>query len=112
MERSFDPSGALERLGADVPHLLAARGRTREEVAGRRKALAGVALDAAASVVLFGSWGRQELTPGSDDDWALLVRGAARPGLEPAAEAVRTVLGGGERRPGRTGVFGGPVFCD
>ena len=107
---SFDPAGALERLGGDVEHLLAARERTRVEVAARREALAGVPLDGA-SVVLFGSWGRQELTAGSDDDWALLLEGAARPGVEAAAEAVRAVLGAGGRGPGRTGVFGGPVFC-
>jgi hypothetical protein len=111
MDGSFDPSGSLERLGGDLGNLLAARARTRAEVAARRDALAGVAIDPQASVVLFGSWGRQELTAGSDDDWALLVDGAARPGVEPAPEALAAILGSGDRRPGRTGVFGDRVFC-
>jgi len=112
-ELTFDPSGALERLGAELPRLAAARSRTREEVVVRREALAGVAIDASSSVVLFGSWGRGELTRRSDDDWAVLVAGGERPGVAPEPEAVAAALGGGGLRgPGRSGVFGGRIFCD
>src|SRR5919202_1228253 len=106
---TFDPAGALERLGGDLPTLAAARARTREAVAARREALSSVALGADESVVLFGSWGRGELTRGSDDDWALLVAGDG--GTTPP-EAVAAALAGESRPPGRTGVFGGEVRCE
>src|SRR5829696_4986711 len=110
---TLDPSGALERLGGELPNLLAARARTREAAAVRRQALGGLELDPAASVVLFGSWGREELTSSSDDDWAVLVEGAQRPGVAPEPEpaALAAALGKG-RGPGRSGVFGGRIFCD
>ena len=109
---TIDPAGALERLGAELPDLLAARARTREAVAARRAALGALPLDPGASVVLFGSWGRGELTRRSDDDWALLVDGAER-AVEPDPAALRAALGGeGARGPGRSGVFGGRIFCD
>jgi putative nucleotidyltransferase DUF294 len=106
-----DPAGALERLGADLPNLSAARERTREAVAARRAALETLPLDGTASVVLFGSWGRRELTRGSDDDWAILVDDAANEHAAPGPEAVAAALEGG-RGPGRSGVFGGRILCD
>jgi len=109
---TIDPAGALERLGAELPNLVAARARTAEAVAARRAALADLPLDPRASVVLFGSWGRRELTRRSDDDWALLVDGAARDGVEPEPEALAAALGDGSRGPGRSGVFGGRIFGD
>ncbi len=109
---TVDPAGALERLGADLPNLLAARVRTRDAAAQRRVALRGLALDGSASVVLFGSWGRGELTRRSDDDWALLAEGPERRGVEPDTAALAAALGGGTRGPGRSGVFGGRIFCD
>ena len=42
---TIDPAGALERLGAELPNLLAARARTAEAVAARRAALADLPLD-------------------------------------------------------------------
>ncbi len=97
---TIDPAGALERLGAELPNLLAARARTREAVAARREALRALPLDPEASVVLFGSWGRGELTRRSDDDWALLVDGPERAGVEPEPEALAAALGRGHARPG------------
>jgi Nucleotidyltransferase domain len=108
---TIDPAGALERLGADLPNLLAARARTREAVAARREALRALALGEAASVVLFGSWGRGELTRGSDDDWAVLVDDAAAADSAPEPSTVAAALEGG-RGPGRSGVFGGRILCD
>ena len=84
---------------AELPNLLAARARTREAVAARRAALAALRrCDPAASVVLFGSWGRGELTRRTDDDWALLVEGAERAGVEPDPAALAAALGDGEPR--------------
>src|SRR5215213_10198237 len=108
---TIDPCGAVERLGVELPQLAAARERTVAAVAARRGALAGLELGPAASVVLFGSWGRGELTCGSDDDWAILVDDAARAGTAPEPAAVAAVLEGG-RGPGRSGVFGGRILCD
>ena len=107
-----DPTGALERLGGDFPALTAARARTREQVVARRAAVARLDIDSGASVVLFGSWGRGELTRRSDDDWALLVEGAPREGVKPEAATLAAELIGEARPPGRTGVFGGVVFSD
>ena len=104
---TLDPSGALERLGGELPNLTAARARTRAAVEQRRAALHAVTLEQGASVVLFGSWGRGELTARSDDDWAVLTYGDARP---PDLEAVADALGG--NAPGRSGVFGGHISCD
>jgi hypothetical protein len=110
---------ALERLGAHsadgFPNLVAARARTEAEIARLRArfdegALAGgvtTRLDATradVSVVLFGSWGRRELTAHSDDDWLLLVEREGEAEAELAA--VREVLGGGTREPGRQETFG------
>ncbi|HYF27819.1 MAG TPA: hypothetical protein VD931_18900 [Baekduia sp.] len=126
-----DPAGALERLAersADgFPHLRAARERTAAGLAERRGALAGLDLPSDLAVVLFGSWGRHEVTAGSDDDWALL-RGAApvdedgeRPhhGLQalpgvtpPPLAAVGALLGGPGRDPGRQGTFAATIGAD
>jgi hypothetical protein len=108
---TIDPAGALERLGTELPSLFGARARTREAVAARREALRVLPLGEAASVVLFGSWGRGELTRGSDDDWAILVDDAARADAAPEPTTVAAALGGG-RGPGRSGVFGGRILCD
>jgi predicted nucleotidyltransferase len=108
----MDPAGALERLGGDFPALMAARARTREAVGARRAALAGLEIDPAAAVVLFGSWGRGELTRRSDDDWALLVEGSERVAVPPDLDQLAQALGADARRPGRTGVFGGRIFSD
>ena len=106
---TIDPAGALQRLGTDLPNLTAARERTANELAARRDAIAGLERDDDASVVLFGSWGRRELTRRSDDDWAVLVEGAPRDGTRPDSEAVGQAL---ERTPGRSGVFGTTIFSD
>jgi hypothetical protein len=60
---------------------------------------------------VFGSWAREELTPESDDDWALLAaepfdadEAAIRAGVETAA----TVLGTEGKAPGAQAVFGVP----
>ena len=106
---SASPS-ALERLAAHsvdgLPHLLAARARTDVEVQRLRARLASVELDEDVAVVLFGSWGRRELTEHSDDDWLLLVDGPLRKGLAPDVDEVRLLLGTGDRRPGTQGAFG------
>ncbi len=71
-----DPRGQCELLaergGIAVPHIAEARGHTRERLAGLHSTLRGEDLAEGLSecVCVFGSWAREELTPGSDDDWA------------------------------------------
>ena len=102
----------LERLstaaGRDFPNLMGARERTSAGLAGRRERLAALEHDPDASVVLMGSWGRAEVTAGSDDDFMALVNGPEREQVAPSIGAGREVL---DREPGDQGVFGGPVFC-
>jgi hypothetical protein len=118
---------ALERLGAHsadgFPNLLAARARTEAEIARLRAEFAGGALSGGAtarlddtradvSVVLFGSWGRRELTEHSDDDWLLLVDGPRRELTAPGLDVLRDRLGGGDREPGAGRIFGVAGFGD
>ncbi len=109
MER---PAGAVERLAAQsaegFPNLLAARERTARRLGEMRERVRAVALPADAAVVLFGSWGRGELTEHSDDDWLLLADGPLRAEHEEAAGALRELLGA-DRKPGTQGVFGAAV---
>jgi hypothetical protein len=95
--------------------LFSARERTRTELERVRRDLAQAPCPPDASVVVFGSWGRGELTEGSDEDWAILVDGAAPEGrvdIEDLDQAVRVVLGAGERKPGTQDVFGCAFGCD
>jgi hypothetical protein len=80
-----------------------AREYTAAELVRRADALA----DLDAAVVLFGSWGREELTSQSDDDWAVLGDGAPQ-----VLERCRSVLGGAEREPGQQDLFGVAFSCD
>jgi predicted nucleotidyltransferase len=96
------------RSGDGFPHLLAARERTARELAAARERMADVALDPDVAVVLFGSWGRAELTPGSDDDWLVLVAGEHRDAVRPDPGQVGAVLG---REPGEQGIFGEVAFA-
>ncbi|HTD08459.1 MAG TPA: hypothetical protein VK680_06185, partial [Solirubrobacteraceae bacterium] len=62
-----------ERGGIAVPHIAEAREHTRERLAGLHSTFRGEDLAEGLSecvCVCPGSWAREELTPGSDDDWA------------------------------------------
>jgi Putative nucleotidyltransferase DUF294 len=63
------------------------------------------------SILVFGSIGRDELTPGSDLDWTLLVDGIADPAHLDVALAIRRKLDDvGYKQPGPEGVFGNFAF--
>jgi Nucleotidyltransferase domain len=107
---------ALEDLAgrseAGFPNLAAARAQTETGLADLGARLAGVAADADAAVVLFGSWGRGEVTDQSDYDWAVVVDGAERAEVAPSSERIEAALSVGDRGPGTEGIFGADVFCD
>lgn len=100
-----------ERSEGGFPNLTAARALTERRLPGVQKSLSGVAFDSDACVAMFGSWGRRELTAGSDDDWAVLVNGGEREKVRPAPSQVEAAVEG-KRQPGAQGVFGTVVFCD
>lgn len=116
------PAGTpLERLhqqtGRCFPALLAARERTDRRLAERAALLRDLAVDRNATVVLMGSWGRHELTGGSDDDYVVLVRGLApEEGWGSANDTAAQVAErfardpGGFSAPGRQGVFAEVVY--
>lgn len=116
------PAGTpLERLqqltGQPFAALTAARALTARRIAERGALLEDLAVDAHVAVVLMGSWGRYELTGGSDDDYMVLVRGFA-PAEEWASEQVVAAKvaerferdPGGFSAPGRQGVFAEVVY--
>jgi hypothetical protein len=108
-----DPAGALAGLEArsasGFPHLSAARARTADSLLALRARLADAPRDTDAALVLFGSWGRWEVTPGSDTDWAVLVGAPPRGTVRPAAADLAGRLGHG---PAEGGSFGRAVFAD
>jgi predicted nucleotidyltransferase len=97
-------------VGQSWAHLAAAQERTFKERRRLQSALKD--LDSAdSSIVVFGSLGREEFTPGSDVDWTLLVDGIADPAhLDTALEIRRRLNDLGHAPPGREGVFGNLAF--
>jgi hypothetical protein len=116
------PAPPLERLlqqtGRSLPALAAARERTARRLAERAALLDGVAIEANATVALMGSWGRREITAGSDDDYVVIVRGLSPSGggwgsAQGTAAAVAERFArdpGGFSAPGRQGVFAEVVY--
>jgi len=106
----------LEQLsaasGREFPNLLKARELTSKGLSERRARLAELPHDENVSIVLTGSWGRSEVTSGSDDDFMLLVtgdigdKGDVRQGVRPSKAEVEKIL---DRPPGDQGIFGKPV---
>jgi hypothetical protein len=105
-----DPRGAtaaltaLQRLaartGEGFPALTAARERTERRLADACAALGDVDVDADVTVALMGSWGRRELTSGSDEDWLVVHRRQAgapvRPGVQELSGVLRPPAGAQE----------------
>jgi len=114
-----DPRGALARLQETVDvrfeHLAEAATHTAQEVEIKRAALADHPLSTDLSIILFGSWARNELTEGSDDDWAVLVArefNAYDPQVVEAMALTQSHLGGDDKKPGSQDVFGVPFGID
>jgi hypothetical protein len=110
-----DPRGALfrlgERAGTEFDGFASTRERTRAELERLAGALEDARLASGLSIVVFGSWAREELTPESDDDWALLAAEPfddEDPAIRAGMEAAATVLGTEGKAPGAQAVFGVP----
>jgi hypothetical protein len=114
-------SSPLERLrqetGQAFSALTAARARTARRLAARAALLEDLPLARDATVALMGSWGRRELTGGSDDDYVVLVRGIAPADGWGAAHDTAAAIAerfardpGGFGAPGRQGVFAEVVY--
>jgi hypothetical protein len=105
----------------DLPRLRAAREQTSVRLVRRRAIMDGVGLDRDLAVIFVGSWGRHEVTPDSDNDFYVLVRGQRPEEQHPEIiERVKTALDQEEsefrahavaqiRGPGREQVFGSVV---
>lgn len=107
----------LERLvsatGRELPTLDHARETTVRRLEQRRELFASRERDVDVAIVLLGSWGRREVTSGSDDDYMVLVRGEPRENVRPTVEEVRGWFEedpSGTRAPGRENIFGELVF--
>ncbi|MET0307012.1 MAG: hypothetical protein ABW196_12410 [Solirubrobacterales bacterium] len=98
-----------EATGRDFPHLFAARERTAAGLVEKRASLESLRHSPEASIVLMGSWGRAEVTAGSDDDFMVLVHGGAGMEVEPTVDAVSGVL---DHAPSDEGPFAAPVFSE
>jgi hypothetical protein len=105
-----------QRETRTFPALTAARATTTRRLAQRAALLDGLPSDPTAAVVLMGSWGRHELTKGSDDDYVILVRGLSMsPGSTTALPTPEQVAERfakdpeGFSTPGQTGIFAGVV---
>ncbi|MCU0690317.1 MAG: nucleotidyltransferase domain-containing protein, partial [Polyangiaceae bacterium] len=99
-----------KQLGIDWPNLSAARLLTATRRQEMEPAVEGFS-SADVSVVMFGSFARDELTPGSDPDWSLLVDGAADPHHFETAQAVgKKIVPLFVKDAGREKTFGTPSF--
>lgn len=102
----------VHATGRGLPTLTTARERSATRTAHRRELLADLAGDLDATVVMLGSWGRGEVTSGSDDDLLLLADGEPRTEIAPTLAQVAELLKVGDefKQPGPEGTFGEVAF--
>lgn len=93
------------KTGSQWTHLAVARRRTRELLDQLGHSMRDLEQHGT-SLVVFGSIGRDEVTEGSDVDWALLVDGPADPEhIRIVEEAERRFVAKGLSKPGKSGTF-------
>jgi hypothetical protein len=97
------------RSGEPFPHLIAARERSLRARDDAERALGGLERQDDVSVVVMGSWGRLELTSGSDHDFVVMVGGSPRIAVSPTPAQVGAVL---DRAPSRSGAFDDVAYVD
>ena len=103
-------SALANRIGCEWPHIFDSQ-RFSDERHSELSLVLEQHTTEDTSVVVFGSFARQELTAGSDLDWILLVDGIADSAHLDAARAIESsMLEGALNKPGSEGTFGGLVF--
>jgi hypothetical protein len=105
-------AGLEAASGVRFQQIAVARAETRRRLRERQDRLRseGIVIDDDAAIVLTGSWGRYEITSGSDDDFMVLFSGSARESALPSVEDAAIALGA--RAPGREDIFGTHVWLD
>ena len=106
------PENVIDALAAAVGSNWEMIKKAGQEANSRKarlaSSLAGLVSHEDMSVVVFGSLARNEVTSGSDTDWALLIDGqASSTHFEVAREISRTIEKLEQKSPGREGTFGG-----
>lgn len=103
-------NGALSELArrreVEFPCLHKARTETQKQLLIKQAQLAGIAQGPGAALCLMGSWGRRELSQGSDDDWLILLQGSDDAPSQDFLEGVARILGLDDREPGAQRIFG------
>lgn len=107
------------RTGLSLPLLFEARQVTERRLERRQELVAGIAFPNEATLVFVGSWGRREVTTGSDNDFYVLVLNEPKQVSADLLESVREALAREqrehraddlrERDPGSEKVFGKAV---
>jgi Nucleotidyltransferase domain len=113
-ELADDPAGSCDRLakrvGLPLTNISRASAHTELRLAELQRILTRERLAPGISVCVFGSWARGELTPGSDDDWAVLTLdppvGEQQTAVDEAMAAAGRHLGAGIHAPGSQDIFG------
>lgn len=107
---SIQVNGALfqlaQRRGVEFPCLARAREETLEQLRVTQAQLADVAADRGAALCLMGSWGRHEVSRGSDHDWLILMQSDGGPPSSRFLDGVAQRIGTDGRQPGPQGTFG------
>jgi hypothetical protein len=103
-------AGLEAAAGVRFQYVAQARAETDRRLSERRDRVASVTVDANATVVLMGSWGRREITSESDDDFMVLSAGTPGDPARPSIDDVARALGG--RPPGPEDIFGSHVLLD
>lgn len=88
---------------------MAARARSLAASDAAAERLAPLERQDDVSVVVMGSWGRLELTSGSDHDFVVLVGGSPRIAVSPTPAQVGDVL---DKPPSRSGAFDDVAYVD
>jgi len=104
-----------QKLGVEWVHLKTARELTRKKRDELERSLTDSS-DAPRissedlSIVVFGSFARDELTSNSDSDWTLLIDGSAHPNHFETMLRAKKIIEKQSNPPGREQTFGGMAF--
>ncbi len=111
-----DPTGhaqmLAQRAGIATPHIEKAREHTAAKLESIKQIFTTEGLPDSLSVCVFGSWAREELTPDSDHDWAILTAEpfpTYHPAIVRAMALAQRHLDDNGHAPGVQATFGVPI---